>query len=132
MNTYPSRKLSTKTIVAIALAATTVFVLFAIYFYKVNPESGPSLKCAFKAFTGYDCPGCGSQRAFHAIMHLEFAKAWHFNPFVFFAVPATIFYFIVETILPRKGAVYRLATHPITLSAILFAIIAWWIIRNLF
>lgn len=43
-------------------------------------------QCPFKALTGLDCPGCGSQRAVHALLHGEFQQAFLHNallaPFV--------------------------------------------------
>ncbi|MGQ3014860.1 MAG: DUF2752 domain-containing protein [Flavobacteriales bacterium] len=31
-------------------------------------ELWPMLPCAFKTFTGHECPGCGIQRAFQALL----------------------------------------------------------------
>jgi len=39
--------------------------------------------CAFRAYTGLSCPGCGLTRAFVAIAHGRFADAWLLNPFAF-------------------------------------------------
>jgi hypothetical protein len=39
--------------------------------------------CAFKLLTGLDCPGCGSTRALHALLHGRFEEAFRFNPILF-------------------------------------------------
>lgn len=53
-------------------------VLF--YFYSHNPEEGGAfLPCPLRATTGLLCPGCGSQRAVHYLLHGAFTKAWHYN-----------------------------------------------------
>jgi len=39
--------------------------------------------CFFKMTTGLDCPGCGSTRALHALLHGRFEEAFLFNPLLF-------------------------------------------------
>ena len=52
-----------------------------VFYYVFNPESNRFLlKCPFKFATGFDCPGCGSQRALHALLHGEFIQAFSYNP----------------------------------------------------
>ena len=36
--------------------------------------------CSSRMIFGIDCPGCGMTRAFIAISHGQFQKAWNFNP----------------------------------------------------
>ena len=88
-------------------------------------------KCTFKLLTGWDCPGCGSQRALHALLHGHIADAWGYNPFIFFAVPAAIFYAIVEYGRARWPRFHAAAIHPRILIPLLIAILAYWILRNL-
>jgi hypothetical protein len=40
-------------------------------------------QCTFRQLTGFDCPGCGSTRALHALLHGRFAEAFRFNPLLF-------------------------------------------------
>ena len=49
-------------------------------FYGLNDPADhtPLPKCLLKTVTGYDCPGCGAQRALHALLHGRIADAWHF------------------------------------------------------
>ncbi len=35
--------------------------------------------CTFHQLTGLDCPGCGSLRAMHQLLHGHFLSALHFN-----------------------------------------------------
>lgn len=112
--------------VAVMLA---VVAMFCWYYYTHDPSSGKAPRCLFKLITGYECPGCGSQRAFHSLLHGDIAAAWHYNPFVFFAVPTAIFYIIVENGREAWPRLHARAVHPAILTAILLAIIAWWIFR---
>ena len=112
--------------VAVMLA---VVAMFCWYYYTHDPSGGKAPRCLFKLVTGYECPGCGSQRAFHSLLHGDIAAAWHYNPFVFFAVPTAIFYIIVENGREAWPRLHARAVHPAILTAILLAIIAWWIFR---
>lgn len=75
--------------------------------------------------TGLQCPGCGSQRAIHALLHGQLTEAWHYNAALFFAVPLCILYVIS----PRR--LRPLLYSPAALLAIAAAIAAWFIGRNL-
>lgn len=67
---------------AIAAAGAWVVYTFAPADNRWFPQ------CVFHQLTGLDCPGCGSTRALHALLHGDVAAAWRFNPilFVFAAV----------------------------------------------
>lgn len=86
-------------------------------------------KCVFKALTGHDCPGCGFQRALHALLHGDIAAAWRYNAFVFFAVPAGLFYVVVEAWRRRWPRFHEAVVSPLILTLILIAILAWWVAR---
>lgn len=111
-------------------AAAVVVVALCVVYYRHDPSEG-GLKCTFKLLTGLDCPGCGSQRAFHAILHGRWAEAWGFNPFVFFAAPLGAFYFVVEGGRRLWPRFYAAAVHPALLIFYFIAIMAYWIGRNI-
>ena len=70
------------TVLAILIAASALIVL---YFF--DPETaGIYPVCPSKFISGYDCPGCGSLRATHALLHGNIASAWRYNPAIFFAI----------------------------------------------
>lgn len=105
---------------AIAVAAVAVYVAF-------NDPAGdaPALQCPFKQLTGYDCPGCGAQRAFHAMVRGDIAAAWHFNPALFFLIPLALAY------TASRGRLRRLLHTPAALIALAAGIIVWTVARNL-
>jgi hypothetical protein len=43
--------------------------------------------CLFHQLTGLDCPGCGSLRALHELLHGNLATALHFNAFLVLSLP---------------------------------------------
>jgi len=79
----------------IVLGAVIVGLLTYIY-YRYDPfQSAWFPKCPLKTFTGLDCPGCGSQRAIHALLHGEFLAAIRYNalllPFIPYVIVGMIF-----------------------------------------
>lgn len=113
------------------IAVPAALILALIFYYKVDPASPFMPRCAFRMLTGYDCPGCGFQRALHAALHGNIAEAWRLNAFVFFAVPAGAFYIVVEGGRERWPRFHARAAHPAIITALLIAVIAWWIGRNI-
>lgn len=109
-----------------AIAVCTVAIAALVYLALNDPTTSPAPRCAFKAITGYDCPGCGSQRAVHALLQGRVAEAWGYNAALFFAVPLIGLYALG----PRRWD--RVVYHPAFMLGIAAAIAAWWIGRNLF
>lgn len=110
----------------VAAACLTLY-LALVHFTGFMP------RCLFKWTTGWDCPGCGSQRAFMALLHGHPAEACGYNLIL---IP-TILYLLLLAIgklweeNPRCGRMYRALTHPGALLAIVVILIAWTVVRNL-
>lgn len=110
---------------ALAAVAAAVYILFC-------ELTGSMPRCVFKWLTGFDCPGCGSQRAFHALLRGDFLQAWSFN----FLLPFLAAYLLLILLLPlsanpRLRCFYDRLTSPAACLVVLVAVIAWWIIRNI-
>ena len=105
-----------------------------IIFYLFSPEESKFFpQCPFHYLTGLDCPGCGSQRAVHHLLHLDIKNAFLCNPLLVVAVPYLIFgvymeYFGGKECLPKtRKALYGKRAACI----ILVVIILFWIGRNI-
>ena len=58
---------------------SAVVAAFAFFFF-VDPSSSPvAPPCLFHALFGVTCPGCGSLRALHALLHGDVGRAWDLN-----------------------------------------------------
>ena len=44
-------------------------------------------KCPFLVLTGFQCPGCGAQRAVHALLHGDLRMAWAMHPLLVASIP---------------------------------------------
>lgn len=116
----------------IVAAAVMVAVALIILYAFVDPEGGMMPRCMFKALTGWDCPGCGSQRAFHALLHGRIGEAWRMNPALFIMVPLAAAYGAVETCPDNWPRLRRMLLHPLMPAAIGAGIILWTVGRNVF
>lgn len=118
--------------VAAILVLTGAAAAVAFFYRHYDPAAAgsPAPRCLLRAITGHDCPGCGSQRALHALLNGRVAEAWSYNAFIFFAVPTALFYVVLESPVGRRlPRIRRAATHPLTAALITAAILVWWIFR---
>ena len=105
-----------RTIVVAIVAGLAVICLF-------DPSSvGFYPRCPFFVLTGLKCPGCGTLRALHCIMHGHFGEAWQLNPALLISVPIIAALFLFP----------RYIHSPVVGWGILIATVAWWIGRNVF
>lgn len=79
-------------------------------------------RCPFRMWTGWQCPGCGTLRGLHALLHLRLAEAWQLNPFMVVSLP-------LLAVLSVSRRVRR--SQPVLLGALLLVCL-WWGGRNLF
>ncbi|MDR2065262.1 MAG: DUF2752 domain-containing protein [Prevotellaceae bacterium] len=114
---------------AIILSAGTV-----IAYFSYNPEKTAFFPpCPFYKLTGLKCPGCGSQRAIHSLLHLDVKQAFFYNPALFFAVPlAGLLIYLGhcggQTRFPK---LYRFLSGTKFIMGIFIAIMLYWIGRNI-
>ena len=110
-------------------------LLFVVYTAVFNPaENSYAPKCIVKSLTGYDCPGCGSQRALHALLHGRLWEAASYNLFLLFGIPYLVALFLSDFVLKGKAqAQWQRITHsPWLLGFYLVGVMAWWVVRNLY
>lgn len=70
------------------LAVAGLLGAVAMVFFVFEPgESRLFPSCPFHWATGLFCPGCGSQRALHDLLHLRVDDAFRHNPALILALP---------------------------------------------
>lgn len=121
-------KLKTRHIVMVTLPVA--IIVLCVYFY-FDPAQYPFPKCVFLSLTGWECPGCGIQRAVHALLHGNISLAWHYNPFIFVVMPILIVFYTVEILREKYPRFYIIVNSRVVILVCGLIIIAWWIIRNI-
>lgn len=116
-------------LVVALIAAVIVAALIVIFIF--NPEKTVWMPhCPSHMLTGYDCPGCGTLRALHALMHGDVAAAWNYNAAVFFALPVMAALAVAPHTRPHSP-LRRFADSRRTPIAVFIALVAWTVFRNL-
>jgi len=106
------------------------FIVYTIY----NPaQHSFFIPCPFNYMTGYHCPGCGSQRAIHQLLHLNVLKALGLNPFLVLSVPIIVYglgiqiwNFIFETQFR-----FKLFYSNVFIYGYFGFALMYWVLRNL-
>ncbi len=116
----------------LSIFAFVLFVAGTYYFYKNDPSSGEAVfvSCISKSISGLDCPGCGSQRAFHELLHGNFKKAAQLNLLIYFFTPLAFFIFFKMALKPFNVILPDIIISTKWLITILVLMLLFTIIRN--
>ena len=102
----------------------------AVLFFFNPTATGFYPRCLFHEMTGLYCPGCGSTRALHCLLHGDVGAALHDNALAVLAVP-----FIAGILLARVARRQPpIATSKLGLSWIgllLAVILVFGVVRNI-
>lgn len=116
---------------SLIIITVVVAVIAAIVYFYFDPSSSRLFpRCLFLETTGVKCPGCGSQRAIHALLHGNVAAAWQFNAMVVIAIPLIAFYVVVSVLKDRWPRLYRVLFSRTVLFSLVGLIVLWWVVRN--
>jgi hypothetical protein len=115
------------------LCIPIVLLALGIFYFYIDPTSfAYTPRCPFHALTGFHCPGCGSQRALHLILHGHIWEGIQHNFLIVIAVLLIgykIYIFFTPTNSNEKSK--NLLKHNFTPWIILSLIMTFWILRNL-
>ncbi|MEO5356971.1 MAG: DUF2752 domain-containing protein [Nitrospirae bacterium YQR-1] len=115
----------------IVIAVGVVSVLVFLYFF--NPEQTLSwLRCPFLSMSGLYCPGCGSLRAAHQLLHGNVLNAVRFNHLLVLTFPFLACAFISKTSIFLRGKpLFNVSIEAGWINAFVIYILLFWILRNL-
>lgn len=108
-----------------------LLALVAVYF-TLDPSTMRFPRCPFLVLTGWRCPGCGSQRAVHALLHGDVAAAWRFNAALVAALPVIALLLVAEVRRTRSPRFYLQVNSTSMLIGCAAALLLWWLARNIF
>ena len=106
--------------------------LAVLYFIFQPGKSDIFPPCIFYSATGLYCPGCGSQRAIHDLLHLNLHGVAHSNILFIPALLAIGYHYVHPHLNSRfsynlPNIFYKKSTPWIILGVVLL----FWILRNL-
>lgn len=128
MNGKPARRIFLLALMlAVAGAALVVIYLFAPGSSIFYPP------CVFHSVTGYHCPGCGTARGLHRLLHGDIRGAFAMNALTMIALPFLLYAMAAEILKSLYGR--RVLPLP-EISAragwfIFAAVMLFWILRNI-
>jgi hypothetical protein len=108
----------------VSLLALAALFLAPPSIYRVPP-------CPSLFLTGLYCPGCGSLRAVHHLLHGHLLRAVGFNPLFILLLPYLAAWWLAEAWVALRGWRPRLPMSPIFGGAILVLVLGFWVARNL-
>ena len=115
------------------IGSILVVALLLVYFF-FDPTATDSYfpGCPLYNTTGIYCPGCGSQRALHSLLHLDFKSVLSYN-LLFIPATGVVLYNVFVRIYNRVSSrqipnVIYTKTFAII---VLIVILIFWVLRNL-
>ena len=96
-------------------------LVLAVVLFRYNPEDIPFFpRCLVFMLTGLKCPGCGTARALHCLLHGEVAQAVAFNPILVLVFPLLLLLLLFPGL-----------TRSATLCWVVFAtMVLYMVVRN--
>ena len=102
-------------------AALGVAVALTALFIRDPAQSGWFPPCPVHAVTGLACPGCGSLRAVHRLLHGHVMEAMAMNPLMVLSIPVLLAFVLRPS----------LARHPAVPKAVLVVVLLYTLLRNI-
>lgn len=116
----------------ITIVIAVLMVLGFIYYVLDPATSNVFPQCTFLSLTGYKCPGCGSQRAIHALLNGDVKEAFGYNAMLLVAIPWIALCLYAESQRIRRPRLYARLNAPLLVWSFLVMVLAWWLLRNIF
>jgi hypothetical protein len=114
-------------------AMLAAFAVGAVLLELFDPAtSGIFPPCPLRYLTGWYCPGCGSLRAIHQLLHGNLRAAWAMNPLTVVLLPFLSYGLISSVLFEFRGrGLPEPFLRAVWIRALCAAIILFGIVRNL-
>jgi hypothetical protein len=114
-----------------AALVTALAGAVVVLFIFEPAQSSIYAPCLFHKLTGLYCPGCGSTRALHQLLHGHFIKAMSFNSLTVLVLPFLIYAFLSYGLTAIKNCqLPRIFVRPIFVWTLVAVIIIFGVLRN--
>jgi Protein of unknown function (DUF2752) len=111
----------------IVLGTGALLAAALTYVGLVDPHNPDSFfpVCPFRLLTGWNCPGCGTLRMIHDVLHGDLAAAIADNALLLVGIPLLAGWALLR---------HRRGKSPLTIlatAALVSTLLAWTVVRNL-
>jgi hypothetical protein len=104
----------------------------AIVLHIGDPAANSAPLCPFYAMTGSYCPGCGTLRCLHSLLHADLRSAAGYNLVTVLLAPVLLAAWVAVGLAAFTGRPIRLWVPPRWLGlALAGTLLVFWIVRNL-
>ncbi|MFN2532429.1 MAG: DUF2752 domain-containing protein [Pyrinomonadaceae bacterium] len=116
---------------ALAIVTWLTSLLVLTYVFMFDPgRTGFFPPCPFRALTGLTCPGCGSTRCLHQLVHGNIASAFKLNPLLIISLPFLIWALMRYTRNAFRNSPRRLPLRAVQIWPVVAIVAAFWFFRN--
>jgi hypothetical protein len=110
------------------------FSVLVVVYWRYDPAERKYFpQCPFYYLTGYKCVGCGSQRAIHKLLNLDFQGALKDNFLMVLSIPYLLIGFVFDSLKKPNMEILKWRKTLFGSKAIcliLIILISFWILRN--
>ena len=110
------------------VALPVILGYMAMLFFFDPAGNTVFIPCPFHYVTGLYCPGCGSQRAFHSLLHLQFGRAIGYNLMMVVSIPFILAYYLK---LLFTGKEWKILADNRLVWSIFAVVVLFWVMRNI-
>ncbi len=124
----------TKQLLRLGLFAAVCLLLAWLYRTFEPTAVGFYPECPLYAASGYQCPGCGTQRAVHELLNFNFGAALRQNPVVVLGMPYLVLGLGLSIVGAEGGTAGRLRERIFSTPALLVVLailVVFGVVRNL-
>lgn len=126
MESQPTRASAKHLAVRLLIVAGIVAGAWVVYTYPPATSTFYP-RCVFRELSGFDCPGCGTTRALHHLLHGRFEEAFRLNAMLFALMIAAAF--AAPSFL--RGRTPAFLMKPWFGWGSFVVVVGWWVGRNL-
>jgi len=112
---------------------TFIIIAASVTLFYYNPASSDLYPPSpFRVLTGLYCPGCGTLRALHQLLHGHLITAFGLNPLMLISLPFLIGSYLnygVEAITGKS--LWQIFIPAKLIWFLLQVVIAYWVVRNI-
>jgi len=118
------------------LVFISVPLIAGYLYYSYYAGSGDlwSKQCSFHELTGLQCPGCGGQRAFFSLLHVQITDALQYNALLVLGLPffLYIFFLLCQVYIAKDKRFLKYFNFPAKVGYIFLAVLViFLILRNI-